>query len=64
MVEKSAPVKRLWPRDYGREVTEQLYKVFLVIEVLTSDNFTGSYTLHMSEGEIRKTETNEVERIN
>ena len=33
--------------------------VFLMIQDLMNDYFTGSVTLHLSEGEVRKAETTE-----
>jgi hypothetical protein len=46
------------------KVGKEEAKVFLMIEELMGDHFTGNITLHISEGNIRKVETTSVERIN
>ena len=44
-------------------VSDAEAKVFLMIQALMEDHFTGSVSLHISEGSIRKVETTAVERI-
>jgi|ETNmetMinimDraft_3_1059899.scaffolds.fasta_scaffold573951_1 hypothetical protein len=37
-------------------------KLFMMIQALMEDNFTGSIVIHISEGDVRKVETTQVER--
>jgi len=43
--------------DIGEE------RIFEIIKLLMDDYFTGSMTLHLSDGSIRKVETTRVERF-